>query len=187
VVILKRDRTIDFATSLARQWITEYFASACLAERLPEMMEFWIRQHEASVQQTLEIPAPLNPLIINRVDRRLIVKLLPLDGETVLILEEQQLNIDPASLESLGLSHRESEVLAAIASGQSRAEISAKLGMSPRTAEAHMLHISEKLGVSSAVAAVAKAFQASRIGRNPAYASEAPEVARRIRRGLADG
>jgi DNA-binding CsgD family transcriptional regulator len=185
VVILKSDRKIDFATGPARRWIKEYLGSVCLGERLPEVIELWVRHHEAAIQQTLNLPAPREPLVINRDGRRLIVKLLPLDGDTALILEEQQLAIDPASIRSLGLSERESEVLAAVASGSSRAEISSKLGMSLRTTESHMLHIGEKLGVSSAVAAAAKAFQASRIGANPAHDSEAREVPHRIQRRLA--
>jgi DNA-binding CsgD family transcriptional regulator len=102
-----------------------------------------------------------------------------------LILEEQQLAIDPSSLRSLGLSPRESEVLAALASGSSRSEISSRLGIGPRTTESHLLRIGEKLGVSSAVAAAAKAFQASRLGEIPPRDNEAREVASRIRRKLA--
>jgi DNA-binding CsgD family transcriptional regulator len=184
VVILKRDRKIDFATGLARRWIAEYFGSACLAERLPDAIELWVRHHEAPIQQTLEIPKPRAPLVVNREGRRLIVKLLPLDGETALILQEQQLAIDPASIRSLGLSQRESEVLAATASGSSRLEISLKLGISVRTAESHMMNICEKLGVSSAVAAAAMAYQASRIGPDLVSPSEISEVATRIRRRL---
>lgn len=48
-----------------------------------------------------------------------------------------------------GLSPREREVLALLARGHTNAEIAATLGLSPRTVEAHRLHIVQKLAVRS--------------------------------------
>jgi HD-GYP domain-containing protein (c-di-GMP phosphodiesterase class II) len=52
-----------------------------------------------------------------------------------------------------GLSDREVEVLRCLARGQSNKEIAATLGISPRTAQHHVIHIYGKLDVSSRAAA----------------------------------
>jgi DNA-binding CsgD family transcriptional regulator len=164
LVVLRRDHTIDFATESALGWMREYFDDARALDRLPEVLDLWIRQHDSAVRQTLELPKPRDPLVVNRKDRRLVVRLLSGDEEILLLLEEQTTSIDPASLRSLGLTRRESEVLARMANGLSRLRIAQLLGTSPRTVDTHVQNIIQSLGVSSSTAAIAKAFQASTLG-----------------------
>jgi DNA-binding NarL/FixJ family response regulator len=164
LVVLKRDRTIDFATESARGWMREYFDDARGPDRLPEVLDLWIRQHDSAVRQILELPKPRGPLVVNRKDRRLVARLLSGDEEILLLLEEQTTSIARAALSSLGLTPREAEVLAHMANGLSKARIAQLLGMSPRTVDAHVQNIMQSLGVSSSTAATAKAFQASTIG-----------------------
>jgi DNA-binding NarL/FixJ family response regulator len=52
-----------------------------------------------------------------------------------------------------GLTDREVEVLLLVARGQSNKEIAANLGISPRTAQQHVIHIYQKIDVSSRAAA----------------------------------
>ncbi len=163
IVVAKSDRTIDFATGLARTWIAEYFTAAPAAGRLPEALDLWVRQHDAAIRSTLELPRPRDPLVINRTNRRLLVRLLTTENETVLIFEEQHLLVDPASLATLGLTRREREVLAAMANGHAKAEIAQALGMSLRTVDTHVQHIHQRLGVSNRTAAAAAAFRASQL------------------------
>jgi DNA-binding NarL/FixJ family response regulator len=54
---------------------------------------------------------------------------------------------------------REREVLALLAGGHSDREIGAALGISDRTAESHVLHILNKLGVSTRAAAAVAAVR----------------------------
>ena len=54
-----------------------------------------------------------------------------------------------------GLSEREVEVLRAVARGLSNREIAERFAISPRTAEHHVQHIYDKIGVSSRAAAAA--------------------------------
>jgi DNA-binding CsgD family transcriptional regulator len=166
LVVLRRDRTIDFATESARNWMQEYFDDARPSGRLPEMLDLWVRQHDSTVRQTLELPKPRDPLVINRKDRRLVVRLLSGDEEILLLLEEQTTSIEMASLSSLGLTLRESEVLAHMANGLSKVRIAQLLGTSPRTVDTHIQNIMESLDVSSSTAAAAKAFQASKLEPN---------------------
>ena len=180
VIFLRNDRTIDFATDLARQWIRDYFGEPSACERLPEVLDPWVRQHEPAVRRALELPLPRDPLVVMHKQRRLIVKLLPAEDETILVLEERSLTIEPASLTSLGLTAREREVLSWIANGRSKAEISSSLSISARTVETHLRNINEQLGVTSTTAAAAKAFQASRIGDASSKGGEAKEIRRRV-------
>ena len=61
------------------------------------------------------------------------------------------------------LTARERQVLALVADGSTNREIAAALGLSPKTVNRHIENIFAKLGVSSRVAAVAKALKASSI------------------------
>jgi DNA-binding NarL/FixJ family response regulator len=62
--------------------------------------------------------------------------------------------------EVLGLSSREMEVLALVASGLSNGEIAARLFITRKTAAVHVTHILDKLGVSNRVEAAVVAERA---------------------------
>ncbi len=61
--------------------------------------------------------------------------------------------------ESVNLTDRELEVLAAVARGERSKEIASQLGISERTVKAHLASIYTKLGVDSRAAAIAVAAQ----------------------------
>jgi DNA-binding CsgD family transcriptional regulator len=56
-------------------------------------------------------------------------------------------------------------VLAAVATGETTAQVAHRLGVSPLTVNKHLERIYEKLGVSNRTAAAAKAYEAA--GRVP--------------------
>ena len=62
-----------------------------------------------------------------------------------------------AAIRSLGLSPRECEILALLASGQSNKEMARTLGISPNTVKTHLARVFEKLEVQKRVAAIEKA------------------------------
>lgn len=62
-----------------------------------------------------------------------------------------------AALNSLGISSREAEVLALVASGQSNKVIARTLSISPNTVKTHLSRLFEKLGVSSRTQAIERA------------------------------
>jgi DNA-binding CsgD family transcriptional regulator len=64
-----------------------------------------------------------------------------------------------APAEAGGLTAREVEVLRLIAAGRSDREIAEALGISERTAQNHVLHIRNKLGLESRAAAAAYAVR----------------------------
>lgn len=62
-----------------------------------------------------------------------------------------------AAVASLGLSPRECEILALLASGQSNKELARALGISPNTVKTHVARVLEKLDVPNRVQAIEKA------------------------------
>jgi len=62
-----------------------------------------------------------------------------------------------AAVASLGLSPRECEILALLASGQSNKELARTLGISPNTVKTHVARVFEKLEVPNRVQAIEKA------------------------------
>jgi DNA-binding CsgD family transcriptional regulator len=62
-----------------------------------------------------------------------------------------------AAIRSLGLSRRECEILALLASGQSNKELARTLGISPNTVKTHIARVFEKLEVDRRVQAIEKA------------------------------
>ena len=63
------------------------------------------------------------------------------------------------TVQGLGLSEREREVLAGVARGERSKEIAARLGITERTVKAHLASIYNRLGVDSRAAAIAVAAQ----------------------------
>ena len=62
-----------------------------------------------------------------------------------------------AAIASLGLSPRECEILALLASGRSNKEMARALGISPNTVKTHIARVYEKLEVQRRVQAIEKA------------------------------
>jgi pimeloyl-ACP methyl ester carboxylesterase/DNA-binding CsgD family transcriptional regulator len=70
------------------------------------------------------------------------------DSETVIAAIREFLAEEASPMDNL-LTERELELAALVAEGLTNAEIAARLVISPRTADAHLEHIREKLGVRS--------------------------------------
>ena len=159
IVLLGPDGGIRLATRLARQWLTTYFGHPALrAKRLPETLQRWVKFQETIVSSSGDVFSARKPLVVEGQESRLIVRLIPADGGSVLLLQQQHTVLRPASLEPLGLSRREAEVLAWVAQGKTDAAIGAILSLSPRTVAKHLEHIYERLGVENRSAAAALAF-----------------------------
>ena len=101
--------------------------------------------------------APLRPFVAERDSRRLTIQILRDRGGSFLLLSERKLRIAPADIASLGLSPRETEVLAWLAHGKSNAEIAGILGLSPATIKHCLERVYGKLDVGTRAAATAVA------------------------------
>ena len=159
IVWLGPDGGVRLATRLARQWLTTYFGRTALrARRLPEALRRWVRLQAATASGSSGILSPRKPLVVEGKQIRLIVRLIPAHGGSLLLLEQQRTVLQPESLEPLGLSRREAEVLAWVAQGKTDTDIGAILMLSPRTVAKHLEHIYDRLGVENRSAATALAF-----------------------------
>jgi DNA-binding CsgD family transcriptional regulator len=141
VVLVASDGSIAFASRSAPRLLSDYFDSD--GARLPE----------ALVRNDSHVAA--------RDDKRLTVRRIPQTasgGLDALVLEERRAGGAAEALEPLGLTRRESEVLAEVAAGKTNAEIALALGVRPLTVVKHLEHVFAKLGVGTRTAAAAKVF-----------------------------
>jgi DNA-binding NarL/FixJ family response regulator len=163
VVLLRSDGGIAFASGAAGRWLEAYFGGEQEIDHLPETLQAWIRRSRGRLNGDHEVPPPAAPLVSERSGGRLTVRLLPptAPGElAALVLEERRAGVSSDEIAALGLSTRESEVLALVAAGRTNAEIALMLGISARTVVKHLEHIFAKLGVATRTAAAARAFEA---------------------------
>ena len=87
---------------------------------------------------------------------RLVGEIAALSRRTRLSVEPpRSVALDGASMARLGLTAREAEVLALVASGSSNRQLGAALYISEKTASVHVSNILRKLGVTSRVDAAA--------------------------------
>jgi DNA-binding CsgD family transcriptional regulator len=100
------------------------------------------------------VPAVREPLMVTRDGGCLEVRLCE-GSQRVLLVCERRRSVTPESLEGVGLSPREAQVLAWVVEGKTNSEISIILGMRPRTVAKHLERIFRKLGVETRTAAAA--------------------------------
>jgi DNA-binding CsgD family transcriptional regulator len=167
VVLLSRDGGIRRATAKARQWLTSYFGwpGHGSAQRLPDVLDRWLRQETRIRSETDAVAHPAVPLSVEGEAATLVVRAAAQDDQVLLLFEERRKTGpgDPhfrRALTSLGLSPRESQVLSWVAQGKTNPEIALILGMSSRTVQTHLDHVYRKLDVQTRAAAAAKAMEA---------------------------
>jgi DNA-binding CsgD family transcriptional regulator len=152
LIVVSPGGRIRVATALARAWLGRYFPGQLGSDELPETLCRWLR-HSTSPQG---VPTPASAsMVVERGDARLLVRVAAGATGRVLLLEERVTRYGRAALRHLGLSSRESEVLALVAEGLTNPATAACLGCSPRTVQTHLEHIYRKLGVSTRAAAAA--------------------------------
>jgi DNA-binding CsgD family transcriptional regulator len=120
-------------------------------DRLPGPLRSWLRAEAGR-------PWP-RAFATERDGRRLVVCLVERAPTRRLLLEERPSARPPASLDGLGLTAREGEVLGWAADGKTNEAIATILGLSVRTVHKHLEHVYEKLGVETRTAAAARAYE----------------------------
>src|SRR5262249_53147381 len=101
VVFVDARRNIKFETPRASALITEYFGARS-GDRLSEPLDFWLARADAELRKATDLPGSRSPLIIERSDRRLIVRVFSEPEEHMLVFEEQRTKVDADSLAPLG-------------------------------------------------------------------------------------
>jgi len=149
VMLLDRDGEIELSGPDADRWLGEHFGAADHPGWLPLPVAEW-----------LALP-PRPPLVSERDGRRLTICLIPGDPHA-LLLEEAVAGFRPGTLDRLGLTARESEVLRAATVLQSEAELAWELFLSLHAVRERLARLEAKLGVRTAGDAVARALAESR-------------------------
>jgi DNA-binding CsgD family transcriptional regulator len=152
-----RDRRIRHMSPRAQGLLIAYFHWIDRS-RLPGPIDDWLRRLGTATEASF---TPPRPFVVERDGRRLTVQILRSHGGPFLLLNERKLRISPADIVSLGLSPRETEVLAWLAHGKSNAEIADTLGLSPATIKHCLERIYGKLDVGTRAAATALAVAAA--------------------------
>ena len=158
LILIDTRGQIVLATQAATRCLSKLPAPAH-RNTLPEPLASWALAQRRSTRRTSDGPRLLEPLGLQMPDGVLTARFLPggLDRLDAIVLEGKSGALDPRELCSLGLTRRESEVLALVADGHSNAETARRLSLSEHTIAKHLEHVYAKLGVSNRTAAVARA------------------------------
>lgn len=125
---------------------------------LPEPVWVWMMRERASLESG-EPDRLRQPLVSVHGGRRLTLRFVPGGtGPDLIWMVERASELDAQPLQRLGLSPREAETLWLLTKGKSVGEIATALAISTGTVKKHLEHVYRKLGVSSATAAIAQAF-----------------------------
>lgn len=161
VILLTPEGQVQFITQRSEQLLNQYFPLDGF-NALPEPLYHWFN-HQISLQTFNGKVSPLDlPLRIEQAGKQLLVHLIcdRISSHYLLLLQEQELqSFSMASLELLGLTPREAEVLFWVAQDKSNAAIAKVLGCSQGTVRKHLEHIHRKLNVQTRTAAVMVALK----------------------------
>jgi DNA-binding CsgD family transcriptional regulator len=140
-------------------WLETYFVKPTSSRQLPEHLWSWVKYQIAGLSRSIDIPPNCLPLRIQQAGRELTIRLIveQLNRRYILLLEEQTLTCLNA-LVFLGLSQRETEVLALVIKGKDNKAIAAQLNIGLGTIRKHLEHIYHKWGVKSRTEAIAYAL-----------------------------
>jgi DNA-binding CsgD family transcriptional regulator len=155
LVLLGPGTTLAYASTRTRETLKAWFPDPAGPSRLPATLADWIRKTGGSGRARPGVPRLLT---VNRGDRWLRVRLVESGGRRSLLLQEGGPGPEPRSLQGLGLTPREAEVLAWVARGKTNDEIGRILGSRPATVAKHLERIYEKLGVETRTAAAVEAL-----------------------------
>ena len=158
LVILDTEGQIQFVTPQAVVWLEAHFAKPTGTFQLPDHLWAWIK-HQVTIAQKTDLSKACLPLRIEQADKQLVIRLVVEPGAQYLLLLEEQTLSSLNSLELLGLSPRETEVLSWVMKGKENKEIAAQLSVHKSTVRKHLESIYRKLGVQSRTEAIAQALK----------------------------
>jgi DNA-binding CsgD family transcriptional regulator len=160
LVVLNSSGQIQFITTHANQHLQRYFAKQTNVHHLPEHLWTWVKHQIATAKNNSSPPKTRLPLRIEQDGQQLVIRLVAVSGEDqyLLLLEEQTLSLR-SSLDLLGLSPRETEVLYWVIHGKDNQAIALNLDIHISTVRKHLESIFHKLGVNSRTEAIAQALR----------------------------
>ncbi len=160
-IVLSDNGNVQLMTPQAEKLLGQYFVCHC-GQSLPEHLQQWVKYQKSLHNCNGSDPKPHLPLKVEQDGKQLVIRFVvdPMANQHVLILHEQKhpsLTIE--SLETIGLSKREAEVLFWVAKGKENSEIAKILYVSITTIRKHLEHTYQKLEVATRAGAVVTALQ----------------------------
>jgi DNA-binding CsgD family transcriptional regulator len=175
---LGEDGQVRWLTDRAWALLKHYdLTSSHQKGRISDTLQRWIKHQITLRATTSKMLQPCLPLYVEQSDRRLVVRLVDrtiaplsdglaqsksalLDEPYLLIVDEEALvPFSAQSLEALGLTQREAEVLYWLIQDKQNSEIAGILGIQAGTLKKHLEHIYTKLGVQTRAAAILQALE----------------------------
>jgi len=163
VLLAGPDGTIRWSCDLAREWLKEFFPDYVeCSGALPPSLSRWVKESERSAQ-------PGHPCISEHQtptvgDARLLVYCGKTEnGAVVIALVRERNGFDAETLDGLGLTEREGQILFWISEAKTNPEIATILAISPRTIHKHAQHIFAKLGVENRLQAQLLGWELRRV------------------------
>jgi len=160
-IVVTSKGEVQFITQRGEQLLSQYF-SHYAPDSLPEPIQHWFKHQISLFTSEGKVTSPCLPLHIYQAGKELLICPIAdlIGGQYLLLLEEQKLqSFSIASLELIGLTKREAEVLFWVAKDKSNVAIAKVLDCSQGTVRKHLEHIYEKLGVQTRTAAVMVALE----------------------------
>ena len=159
-IVLDSDLQIKSIAPQTIIWLETYFPKSTCSQQLPDHLRSWVQYQISCLAIDSHLSNTCLPLRIQQAGRELTIQLVvePQAAQYLLLLAEQTL----ASLNSLvllGLSQRETEVLALLIQGKNNKAIASELSIHSSTIRKHLENIYAKWGVKSRTEAIAKALR----------------------------
>jgi DNA-binding CsgD family transcriptional regulator len=159
LVILNAEGRVQSIAPQAIVWLEAYFSKPTASHQLPDHLWSWVKYQIAGLVKNPDLTKACLPLRIQQDNKELVIRLVveQPEGQYLLLLEEKILS-PLNSLALLGLSQRETEVLAWIMQGKDNKTIATHLGVNVSTVRKHLESIYSKFGVHSRTEAIAQAL-----------------------------
>ncbi|MGP1385927.1 MAG: response regulator transcription factor [Thainema sp.] len=173
LLVVSIDGQIQFLTQQA-DYLLHKYALFHESRTLSDLIQHWFKYQVAQRLAMGNVRACNIPLTIEKTEESLVIRFIPDESRNqyLLLLEERELRgFTVESLELLGLTQREAEVLFWVTKDKSNAEIASILGCSKGTIRKHLENIHRKLGVQTRTAAVMTALERLGLLREPFVAN----------------
>jgi DNA-binding NarL/FixJ family response regulator len=159
LVVLNSEGQVQEITPQSVAWLEAYFPKPTSTSQLPDHVWAWVKHQISCTTLESNLANPQLPLRIEQAGKQLVIRLVveQHSARYLLLLEEQTLSLSN-SLDLLGLSQRETEILFWIMQGKDNKAIATQLTVGPSTVGKHLESIYRKLGVQSRTEAIAQAL-----------------------------
>jgi DNA-binding CsgD family transcriptional regulator len=141
-------------------WLDTYFNKSTHSLQLPDRLRSWMKYQVNSFLEDSDIALTYLPLCIQYGERELTIRLVIEEpGDRYILIFQEQTRSLSTSLELLGLTQREIDVLLCIMQGKDNKAIALILAISIGTVRKHLENIYRKLNVQSRTAAISRVLE----------------------------